>query len=289
MQRRRVTMGLLLGAGAVMGCGAKAGSNSDKGTSSLAGGANGDGGAEAAGACATGAPLSGAAYDVSRSRFAFGGTPTKETSGSFVRWVGRQGAVAIFADGSEIGSMNAGAPASDLGDWSADPTALAAHTRDYWVGMGAASCQIAGSSSVSTAMGGGSADGGITTVSPGATTIILVRGVEGIRISESLAAARFDVDDQTTDESFYWPAIPADVVSAAVAFRDRLADAASLAAYKAKLPANARGDGEVVIHHTSASSSSPFRAAAVYETTTAGDFPANLEFDENGNPVDTGW
>jgi hypothetical protein len=124
---------------------------------------------------------------------------------------------------------------------------------------------------------------------PGPSIVVLSRGVQGIRVVESLGAARFDVDDQTTFEAFYWPAIPADVVTAAIALKSRLADPTALAAYKAKLPANARGDGEVVIHHTSAGSQSPFRSAATYQTESVGDFPEEFIFDGDGNPVTTTW
>jgi hypothetical protein len=44
-------------------------------------------------------------------------------------------------------------------------------------------------------------------------------------VVESLAVARFDIDNQTTYEAFYWPEIPGDVVSTAIAFGAQLASA----------------------------------------------------------------
>jgi hypothetical protein len=80
------------------------------------------------------------------------------------------------------------------------------------------------------------------------------------------AFARFDTNDQTTFETFYWPEIPADVVTQARAFHDQLAAPGALAEYKAKLPADAQGDGHVVIHHRAGGSSLPFTAVTTYDT-----------------------
>jgi hypothetical protein len=88
-------------------------------------------------------------------------------------------------------------------------------------------------------------------------------------------------------------------VSAAVTFANQLADPAGLAAYKAKLPADAQGQGHVAIHHTSMGSQSPFYAAATYDVVQTappsddgginfgGD--EDLSFDPNGHPVTTAW
>jgi hypothetical protein len=172
--------------------------------------------------------------------------------------------------------MNRGAPQSNLPSWSADTSALDAHVSAYWVSMGVASCQVNG-----------------VTDSYGSAGAIpkLSRGFDGIAVADSLAVAHFDVDDQTTEEDLYWPEIPGDVVSSAVAFKNDLATPTGLAAYKAKLPANAQGKGQVVIHHTSEYSFSPFTAQATYDVTdsTPHDEGDSLSFDENGQPVTTQW
>lgn len=249
------------------------------------------GNSASAATCSSNSPLSGASYDITKSRFAFGSTPSAQDAGSLTRWVGSDGVVAIFSDGSEIAEMNAGAPQSNLPDWSADPSMLAAHASAYWVSMGVVSCQIASTGADSSGGGGGSTDGGPTTFTAGPTDVTLARGIAGVPVVESLAVARFDENDQTTYESFYWPEIPADVVSAAVAFQNQLADPNALAAYKAKLPADAQGQGRVVIHHTSAGSLMAFQSAATYDVveTTPEDDGGDLNFDQNGNPVTTAW
>jgi hypothetical protein len=263
------------------------------------GASSGGSGAGAGGAtCSSSAPLQGASYDIAKSRFAFGSTPSAEEAGSFVRWVGTDGVVAISPHGSELGIMNANAPESALPDWSTDPSKLSAHVIAYWVSMGVETCQIASAGFLGSVSGGGSIDGGFTQTT-GPTDIPLERGINGVPVAESLAVARFNVNDQTTFEAFYWPEIPAEVVGAAVTFANQLSDPAGLAAYKAKLPADAQGQGQVLIHHTSAGSSSLFQAAVTYDvvqTVPPSDSGGislggeeDLSFDPNGNPVTTAW
>ncbi|HEY2729516.1 MAG TPA: hypothetical protein VGK52_06210 [Polyangia bacterium] len=227
--------------------------------------------------CEVGAPLTGAAYDVTKSRFAFGSTPVRDDANGFIRWVGADGVVAIEQSGGEIGSMNGGAPEVGLPDWSTDPTALGAHVTAYFESFGVSSCQVTDAQAL-----GGS----------GGLTIDLVRSIGGIIVGESSAYAKFNNQDQSTSEGFYWPAIPADVVTSARAFHDMVADPAQLAAYKAKLPADAQGEGGVVLHHTSSSSTTPFAAAATYDVVMSAGLlglPAVLSFDANDNPVSMAW
>jgi hypothetical protein len=241
--------------------------------------------------CAPGQPLTGASYDIRKSRFAFGGVPVAVDAGPLVRWTGSDGVVAISTDGSEVGLMNGGAPESDLPDWSSDGNALAAHVKAYFVSMGVATCQISGTDGTYSGGGGGSTNGGPMVTFASQATIGLVRSIDGVPVVNSTAYARFDTDDQTTNEAFYWPTIPADVVTAARAFHDKLAAPGALAAYKAKLPADAQGDGRVVIHHRVGGSSLPFTSVATYDTVriTPSNDGGELSFDSNGNPVMDTW
>jgi len=227
--------------------------------------------------CEPGAPLAGAAYDVGKSRFAFGSTPAEEDGQGLVRWVGADGVVAIEQSGGELGILNGGAPEAALPDWSTDTTALTAHGTAYFASFGVSACQV-GHAQIDAGSGG--------------RTVALARAVDGIAIAESLAYARFDDQNQSTSEGLYWPAIPADVVSSARALQAKLADPTELAAYKAKLPADAQGDGTVVLHHTSSSSTAAFAAAATYDVATPpGPLGRGsmLSFDTDGNPVSTSW
>jgi hypothetical protein len=225
--------------------------------------------------CAPGAELTGASYDVARSRFAFGSVPSEQAEPTIVRWVGDDGVVAMFPDGSEDASLNGGAPESSLPDWSSDPTAIADHERAYFATMGVASCQIDDTPGFTSGSGG--------------TTAILRRAVDGIPVGESYASAHFVATNQTTAEGFYWPTIPADVVTAARALRDRLADPAALAAYKALFPPEAQGDGQVIIHHTDAGlDTKPFTAVATYDVFESGGLlgmGSNHHFDADGKEI----
>jgi hypothetical protein len=241
--------------------------------------------------CAVGKPLLGATYDVTKSRFAFGSTPMRIDQGSQVSWRGADGVVAITTDGSELASLDSNAPEGNLSGWSGDAETVDAHVTQYFVTMGLSPCQIAGTSESVTVGGGGATDGSSTFMTVGPTTVVLSRGIDGILVPESRAIAQFDVDDQTTEESFYWPEIPADVVTAARAFRDQLAAPGALAAFKAKLPADARGDGSVVIHHRVGGSQLPFTAVAVYDTVrmTPENDGGDIYFDAQGNVVTDSW
>jgi hypothetical protein len=225
---------------------------------------------------------------VSKSRFAFGSKPTEQQAGGgLIRWVGSDGAVAIFPDGSEMASLDANAPESGLPGWNGTDSALFAHVSAYYESMGVQSCQIAGPSfayGTGGSSGTGSSSGGTTSNS---TIAGVSRAIDGVVVDSSLASAQFDVNDQTVYEAFYWPEIPADVVSTAVALHTKLSDPTQLAAYKAKLPADAQGDGKVVIHHSHAGSPPPLQVVAVYtviQTTPQNDGGA-LYFDANGAPV----
>jgi hypothetical protein len=241
--------------------------------------------------CATGQPLAGASYDIAKSRFAFGSTPVAVDAGALVRWTGSEGVVAIWSDGAESASLNGGAPAANLPGWSGDGESLDAHVVAYFESMGVQPCQIASTGEESGAMGGGPTDGSGDILVATPTAVSLARGVQGVNVRDSLANAEFDSNDQTTEETLYWPEIPADVVSAALVFQAQLAAPGALAAYKAKLPTDAQGPGSVVIHHSSMGTSAPFVAAAVYDTVeiTPDDSGGDIFFDPNGNPVTPTW
>jgi plastocyanin len=241
--------------------------------------------------CSTAGPLAGATYDITKSKFAFGSAPAAVDAGSLVRWTGSEGVVALFSDGSEMASLDANAPAQNLAGWSSKTETLAEHLAAYYEAMGVQSCQIANVGMTYSGGGGGSTDGGGSVFVAGPTTAILERAIDGISVVDSRGVAQFDVDDQTTTESFYWPEIPADVVAAARAFRDKLAAPGALAAFKAKLPADAQGDGSVVIHHHVAGSTGSFVAAVTYQTIqiTPQNDGGDIYFDPNGQPMMDTW
>lgn len=215
-----------------------------------------------------GRALAGVAYDVSKSRFAFGSAPTREDDDDgTVRWSGVHGVLTLRRLGQVFASTNGGAPESSLPEWSDDPDALTAHVRAYFVALGVPECQIERAQVNAGSLG---------------RTIALARGFDGIGVIESHAWARMNSADQTTVEGFHWPTIPAEYVSAAMRLRDDLAEPSALETFKAKLPANARGDGRVVVHHTTQPFASAFVYAVTWDTYAAG---APMSFDRNGREV----
>ncbi len=93
--------------------------------------------------CEVGAPLTGAAYDLTKSRFAFGSPPVRDDANGSMRRVGDHGVVAIEVSGGEIGSLNGGTPEASLPGWSSDLAALEAHVSAYFASFGITSCQTA--------------------------------------------------------------------------------------------------------------------------------------------------
>jgi hypothetical protein len=234
-----------------------------------------------AGCGAVAGNLRGAAYDMSKSRFAFGSTPVEQEQNGITHWVGADGALAIWpacgSSGMELGVINAGAPETLLADWSSVEQDLAMHVEEYFEAMGLDACQIG---AVSPNYG---SDG---------ITIVLPRVAGNVPVQPSEAYAHFDADNQTTEEELYWPEIPADTILAAMSFSAMLANPTSLTEYKALLPAAAQGDGQVVIHHSSCTSEqSPpaFISVVTYDVLEEDNsqlgMPEPVSFDISGNPV----
>lgn len=211
-------------------------------------------------------------YDLAKSRFAFGSTPTASAENGGTRWVGAHGQLLIQANGSVEATLDGGAPEASLPDWSEDPVALTAHVRDYLLLVGTPACEL-GDAQI---MGGS-----------GGRMLSFARRIDGVLVVESLANAQMDRDDQSTYELLYWPALPRDVVDAARKFHDQLQTPSALAAYRAKLPSDAQGDGHVVIHHNQFWDKTPLAVAYGWETPLIvdGRWTANALFDEAGHRI----
>jgi hypothetical protein len=231
--------------------------------------------------CDPGAALTGMTYDVGKSKFAFGGTPAASPfpSGG-THYIGPHGAMLIDQYGYVSATMNGDAPENGLADFAGDDAAILQHAKDYFGAMGLDGCQITTPSVLSGGSGSGSSSGSVTVST--SRTLSMNRAVDGIPVFNSMANAEFRAGDVTTFEAVRWPTISADVVSAARALRDQLKDPAKLAAYRAKLPANAQGDGQVVIEHTGFSTAAtPFVAVAAWYVAQ----PYGVFFDANGAAV----
>ena len=100
---------------------------------------------------------------------------------------------------------------------------------------------------------------------------VIFRQYHGVRIEESIAWARLNVDGDSITESVYWPEIPASVLSDADALNATLADTSAKASFFARLPSGAVVDrGSVVIHHTPGIYMKSFASAAVFDVSVNG-------------------
>lgn len=225
----------------------------------------------------------GAKWSLEKSRFAFGGTPVEDHPG---HWTGPTGAGAGGGNFA-LFSLNGDSPDRNRPDFSADPEVMQTHVTEYLEGFGIQRCQIA-SSNVGASGGGGGPVGGPFTPAPSHLTISLTRAIDGIVVSESNAYAMLDDEDKSTSESLFWPALTPEVIAAAKALRTRLADPATLAAYRAKFTNTYeyRTEGAVTIHHTLAFGDEPLKFWASYDTMTTGMMP--VSFDEDGNLLEVG-
>jgi hypothetical protein len=220
--------------------------------------------------CRPGHELTGAAYDITKSKFAFGGQPTESDEGPNKRWSGPQGELLILPFGAEA-SANANAPSTMAAVWPGESSALEKHVTDYFAAMGLARCQISSVGVFPT----------LRNETLIARDVSIGRAIDGIAVAPSMANARFNADDLTVSETLTWPTIPAAVVSAARAFRTELASPSGLAAYQSKLPDVARGKGDVLILHSSPLAGS-MKAIVAWSTVEDG---SPVTFDTDGKPV----
>ena len=246
--------------------------------------------------CLPGATLTGGTYTIAKSKFAFGNAPKMVSDPDGVRWVGDWGSVLISPSGYANGASNSYSLATGEADWSGDSMMQQLHNEQYLESFDVDPCQVqsvAVYGKVKTVCGAG--DGGVSDSgadaddSDGSSNCVLVeqriirlaRGLDGILVVESSADSRLDVDDQSSEDDFFWPAISASVAAAARAFRDQLKDPNALQTYQALLPADEQGQpGAVVIHHTPG-----FSESATVKAITTWDTGDARSFDQLGHEI----
>jgi hypothetical protein len=104
---------------------------------------DGDAGGVAA-SCSSAQDLSGASYDLSKSRFAFGSSPVREDASGLIRWVGTQGVIGLAPNGGMMAVENGDSPALLRPTFSFDEDTVTAHVLAYFEGMGVLDCQVQG-------------------------------------------------------------------------------------------------------------------------------------------------
>jgi hypothetical protein len=211
----------------------------------------------------------GYSHTVGVSRFRIGASRREMSEAGWYKVVGNEG---VFATDPYTGAVranpNGDAPAAHAAALTSNPDEHNARVLTYFRGAGLPMDQVGGAH-VTTIM---KVDGPADTVGHQrptfvAYTTIVERTIDGIRVPDSFAWARFNARDEVVAEGVYWPAIPAAAIADAHALRDQLTDPARGAAYRTQLAvpdASAKG-GMVTIRHSGATSRSAFEAFAGYD------------------------
>jgi hypothetical protein len=109
------------------------------------------------------------------------------------------------------------------------------------------------------------------------------RQAGGFNVRDSYAWARINVNGQVVAEGVHWPDLPVGVIHDAAELSAIANAPGSLAALRAKLPADLQTvPGEVMIHHTPGEWAGAFVAAATFDVTRNSRV---LHFDKNGVEV----
>jgi hypothetical protein len=193
----------------------------------------------------------------------------------------------ITDKGATIALCNADSPALKVAPLSTDPAVHQARVLRYFTEAGLPTDQIGDVGNSPLIEGGAPIDpkaGSPYRTFRGYATIIS-RQIQGFRVPESHAWARFNANDEVVAEEVFYPDLPASVVSEAVALRDMLNNVALNARFAAKVPADVAGrKHEVAIHHSPHFRNGPAFASVDFAPPFASSLGVR-HFDRNGQEV----
>lgn len=204
------------------------------------------------------------------SKFRFGATRRELSEAAWGKVVGSEGVFATDAfTGAVRANPNGDAPSVQAAALSTDPEVHNKRVLSYFRAAGLPVDQVGGAHVTTIMKVEGAADELIKSQRPKfvAYTTIVERVIDGIRVPDSFAWARFNERDEVVAEGVYWPMIPASAIASARALRDHLADTAGGEAFRTSLGVNdasAKG-GLVTIRHSAATSRAAFEAFASYD------------------------
>ncbi len=187
------------------------------------------------------------------SKFRVGTFLRQSRDGNLDRVIGTDGVLATDdVTGSVRGILNADSAASTRPPLTADPKIHNARVLAYFESCGLPADQV-GPVRVLTVMS--SSGTGVVTAPSNGTFLgyigVVTRVIDGIPVPDSFAAARFDVDDDTTMEWVYWPPIPTTAIDDAKSLQGMLGTPSNRAAFLARLPPEAAASPlEVTIRHS---------------------------------------
>jgi hypothetical protein len=208
-------------------------------------------------------------HSLAASRFRVGDGPRGLSEAAWFKIVGNEG---VFATDPHTGAVranpNGDAPAVHAPALTTSADVHNARVLAYFRAAGLPMAQVGGAH-VTTIMKveGPAATAGTQRPTFVAYTTIVERTIDGIRVPDSFAWARFNTRDEVVAEGVYWPTIPAAAIAAARGLRDQLADSTRGGAFRSQLgvpEASAQG-GLVTIRHSGAVSRGAFDAFAAYD------------------------
>jgi hypothetical protein len=189
------------------------------------------------------------------------------------------GAAAAIPNASRIIAAEEGAPRP------VDPERHNQQVVDYFVGAGIPREQVAGVDALTLL----AARGETRSPQPPQPEVIgyqsaLKRSIGGVTVADSVAWARLTDRSEVLSEGVYWPALPRAAVTEAAEFQRRLNDAQQRQLFLASLPTGLP-EGEVVIHHSQATTRGEFQVVVTYDVAAPVNAPVPAGAGANDRPV----
>jgi hypothetical protein len=206
-------------------------------------------------------------HGMDHSKFSVGSGQRYVNEFGLLKVVGSEGVFAVdAANGLAMAIPNAHSSRGQQAAWfSQTPEQHNQLVMNYFVGAGIPKEQVGGVlATTSLAANAGSDQVPAPQPKIGGYQSILDRKLGEIPVVDSVAWARLDDQGTVLAEWVYWPAIPGRAITEASRMKEMLAKDADQKAFLAKLPAGL-APGNVVIRHSSATSTGPFIAMASYD------------------------
>lgn len=206
-------------------------------------------------------------HGIDHSRFIVGANSSSVSEFGFIKVVGSEGTFAVDAsNGAVIAIPNARSTEQQKAIWyTLGPDKHNQQVLDYFVSAGIPQDQIGGVQATTSL----NASGGADDSSPAQPKIagwqsVLERVIGGVPVIDSDVWARLNDQGQVISEWVYWPPISAKAIDEATKLRAKLSQEKDRAAFLSRLPPNLP-PGNVVIHHSSATTGGPFEVFASYD------------------------
>lgn len=190
-------------------------------------------------------------HTFANSRFAVGATAAVEDKGGVRRYTGEDGVFLEWTNGFAHGIPNATASSKAAAPLSYDSATHSARTLAYFKAGGLPQDQI-GDVAITTLIKqtGEVATGKQLSRELLGYTTVIHRKIDEVLVAESVAWARFNINDDVVAEQVWWPELPPSLHDEISQFKAVLADPAQEVALRSKLPPAVAGkSGALAVHH----------------------------------------